>query len=69
MPTIEVIKFCNDNSSKQLKSNNSSWKYVGVKWKQPDNIVLNLKLIELIIYDYEAVKPTGNRRPYYRSIL
>jgi hypothetical protein len=47
----------------------SSWKYMGIKWKQDDNIALSLKLIELMIYEYEATKSTGDRRSYNRPLL
>ena len=69
MPTTEAIKIRNGSSSKQMKTEDSSWKYIGIKWKQNDNIALSLKLIELMIYEYDAVKPTGNRGSYHRSIL
>ena len=67
MPTTEAIKICNGSSGKQMKTDDSSWKYIGIKWKQNDNIALSLKLIELMIYDYESVKPTGNGGSYPRS--
>ena len=69
MPTTEAIKICNGSSGKQMKTDDSSWKYIGIKWKQNDNIALRLKFIELIIYEYEAIKPTGSRGSYNRSIL
>jgi hypothetical protein len=52
-----------------MKTDDSSWKRIGIKWKQNDNIVLNLKLIELRIYDHEAIKPTGDGRSCNRPIL
>ena len=69
MPTTEAIKICNDSSGKQMKTDDSSWIHIGSKWKQNDNIALSLKLIELMIYEYESVKSTGNRGSYNRSIL
>ena len=69
MPTTEAIKICNGSSGKQMKTDDSSWKRIGIKWKQNDNIALRLKLKELMIYDYESVKSTGNRGSYHRSVL
>jgi hypothetical protein len=69
MPTTEAIKICNGSSGKHMKTDDSSWKRIGIKWKQNDNIALSLKLIELMIYDYESVKSTGNRGSHHRSIL
>ena len=66
---IEAIKICNGIKSKQMKIDDSPWKYIGIKWKQSDNIAFSLKLIELMIYEYESVKPTGNRGSYTRSVL
>ena len=46
MPTTtEAIKICDGNSSKHMKTGDSSWKRIGIKWKQNDNITLTLKLI------------------------
>jgi hypothetical protein len=69
MLSIEAIQICNGSSSKLMKIDDSSWKHLGIKWKQNDNIALSLKLIELMIYEYDAVKPTGDGRSYHRSIL
>ena len=53
-----------------MKTDDSSWKRIGIKWKQnDDNIALSLKLIELMIYEYEANKSTRDGRSYHRSIL
>ena len=69
MPNTEAIQICDGSSSKHMKTDDSSWKRIGIKWKQNGNIALSLKLIELMIYEYDAVKPTGNRGSYNRSIL
>ena len=69
MSTTEAIKICNGSSGKQMKTDDSSWKYIGIKWKQNDNIALSLKPIELVIYEYDAVKSAGNGGSYHRSIL
>jgi hypothetical protein len=68
-PTIEAVKICNGSSGKQMKTDDTSWKYIGIKWKRDDNIALRLKLIELMIYEYDTVKSTGKRGSYHRSIL
>jgi hypothetical protein len=69
LPSTEAIKICNGSSGKQMKTDDSSWKRIGIKWKQNGNITLSLQLVELMIYEYGAVKPTGNRGSYNRSIL
>jgi hypothetical protein len=33
MPTTEAVEICNDNSSKQMKTDDNSWKRMGIKWK------------------------------------
>ena len=34
MSTIEAIEICNGDSSKQMKTDDSSWKRIGIKLKQ-----------------------------------
>jgi len=42
MPTTEAIKSCDGSRSKHMKTDDSSWKRIGIKWKQNDNIALSL---------------------------